>query len=85
MTIKPLVDVVQLEIEEAKAGVLDTSSRNSAVEYAKVIAVHPDTPTWVKAGDHVFVKSWGIDIITHEGKKYYFTNLNTKAILCVIT
>ena len=83
MIIEPLGDIIQLELEEAHAGVLDTSSRTSAVEYATVSAV-ADNITRVKVGDKVFVKSWGIDIVTHEEKRYYFVNVNTNAILAVV-
>ena len=39
MKIQPLGNIIQLEIEEATAGDLITSSRESAVEYAKVVAL----------------------------------------------
>lgn len=95
MKIIPLGNNVQLEIEEASAGMLDTSSRESAVEYAKVVAIgthvnrtiiNPDAHTseWIKVDDHVFVKAWAIDIINYEGKKYYFCNLDTNGILAVV-
>jgi len=83
MKIKPQPGIVQLKIDEAKAGVLDTSSRNSAVEFAEVVAVGDGVEN-LKVGDHVFVKSWGIDIITHQEKKYYFLNLETKAIVAIV-
>lgn len=89
MKITPLGNIIQLEIEEAKAGMLDTSSRDSAVEYAKVIAigdfvVSTKTVNYPHVGDHVFVKAWAIDIIDHEGKKYYFVNLDTGGLLAVV-
>lgn len=90
MTIEPLPGIIQLELEEAKAGVLDTSSRQSAVEYAKVVAVGGVTKidgiTVIspEVGDHVFVKSWAVDIITHEDKKYYFVDSASKGVLAVV-
>ncbi len=39
MNITPLGNTIQLDIKEATAGALDTSSRDSAVEYAEVIAI----------------------------------------------
>lgn len=84
MKITPQPGILQLEIEEATAGALDTSSRDSAVEFAKVVAVDKVTVTGINVGDHVFVKAWAIDIINHEGKKYYFCNLETKGILAVV-
>ncbi len=83
MNVKTLPNIVQLDLPEAKAGVLDVSSRQSAVEVAKVIAVGENV-TKLKIGDFVFVKSWAIDIITHEDKKYYFCNLDTNGILGII-
>jgi co-chaperonin GroES (HSP10) len=83
MKIKPLGDIIQLKIEEVKAGVLDTSSRESAVEYAEVIEVGENVVNIVK-GDKVFVKAWGVDIVNYEDKKYHFVNVNTNAILAIV-
>lgn len=83
MKIKPSELIVQLKIEEAKAGDLVTSSRDSAVEYAEVLAVGDGVKS-LKVGDKVFVKAWAIDIINHEDKKYYFCNLNTSGILAKV-
>lgn len=89
MKIIPIGNLIQLEIEEAKAGDLLTSSRESAVEYAKVVgigemALISGRATNFKLGDYVFVKAWAIDIITYEGKKYYFVNLETNGILALV-
>lgn len=83
MKIQPLPGIIQIHLDEPKAGVLDTSSRNAAVEYAEVLAVGEGVDS-VKKGDYVFVKSWAIDIISHEGKKYYFINPDTKGVLAII-
>jgi len=83
MKIKPLKEYIQLKLEEASAGILDTSSRESAVEFAEVIAVG-DGIEEIKKGDFLFVKSWAIDIINHKDKKYYFVNINTKGALAVV-
>ena len=83
LKIKPLDGIIYLQIEEAKAGVLDTSSRSTAVEFATVIATGKGVD-FVKRGDKVFVKSWGIDCITHEGKKYFFVSDKTHAILSIV-
>jgi len=83
MTIKPLGNNIQLKIEEAKAGALITSSRDSAVEYAEVISV-PEECNYVKVGDKVFVKAWAVDIIQHNDQKYYFCNVETNGILAVV-
>jgi co-chaperonin GroES (HSP10) len=85
MKIKPIGDIIQLEIKQANAGVLNTSSRESAVEFATVIAVPKDYKGEINQGDSVFVKSWAVDIITHEDTKYHFVNINTGGILAVVT
>lgn len=86
LKIEPLEGEVQLKLDEASAGILNTSSRESAVEYAEVLAVGPFVTEieGLKKGDHVFVKSWSIDIITHDDKKYYFVSLKTRGIKAVV-
>ena len=83
MKILPLKNQVYLKLEEAKAGALVTSSRESAIEYAEVLAVG-DGVTQVSKGDKVFVKSWSIDIISHDDKKYYFCNQETGGIIAIV-
>lgn len=83
MKITPLSNLVQLDIKEAQAGVLDTSSRDSAVEYAEVIAIG-DKVTELAIGDKVFVKAWAVDIITHEEQKFYFVDINSNGILAKV-
>lgn len=39
MIIEPRPNIVQLKIDDVKAGVLDTSSKQTAVEFAEVLAV----------------------------------------------
>ena len=89
MKIQPLGNIIQLEVEEASAGDLITSSRDSAVEYAKVVAVGDNVrqsaeKLYPEKGDYVFVKAWAVDIIVHQDKKFYFCNLETNGILVVI-
>lgn len=84
MTIEPIGNNIQLKVEEAKAGVLDTSSRSSAVEYGEVLAVGEEVKLKVKKGDKVFFKSWAADIITHEDKRYIFVNGESGGILAII-
>jgi co-chaperonin GroES (HSP10) len=83
MKIQPISNMVQLRIAEATAGVLDTSSRASAVEFGEVIAVGPEVKGVVK-GDKVFFKAWACDIINHEDKKYYFISETTNGILAIV-
>ena len=85
--IKPLGSNIQLDISSATAGALDTSSRESAVEFAKVLAIPNkqfEEDYKIKVGDNVFVKSWSVDIITHEDKKYYFCNVTSGGLLAVV-
>lgn len=83
MKVKPLQNTVYLKIDEARAGVLDTSSRSSAVEYAEVLAIGEGVKS-LKVGDKVFVKAWAVDIVDHGDKKYYFVNLDTNGVLAVV-
>lgn len=82
MKIRPLKNTVYLKIDKPQAGVLDTSSRNSAVEVAEVVEVGEGVD--IKVGSKVFVKSWGIDIVDHGDVKYHFVNLDTNAVLAVV-
>ena len=83
MKVEPLSGIVQLKIEEAKAGNLITSSKESAIEFAEVMAIGEGVNT-LKVGDKVFVKAWGIDIVTYNEERFYFCNLETKAILAIV-
>lgn len=79
--ITPLGKNILFKIEKARAGILDTSSRSSAVEHAEVVATGDEVTIKLKAGDKAFVKAWAVDIIDHEDEKYYFANENTDGIL----
>ncbi len=79
MKITPAKNHIQLKIEEATAGILDTSSANISVEYAEIIAVGEGVEGY-KVGDKVFFKSWAVDIITFEGERYYFLDIATNGI-----
>lgn len=83
MKIKPLAGIIYLKIEEPKAGVLDTSSKPSAIEYAEVLAVG-EFVEGIKKGDKVFVKAWAIDSIFFQDKKYYFVAEESNGILAVV-
>lgn len=94
MKIKPLKNIIYLKLNQVKAGALDISSRESAVEYAEVLAVGGEEEDRIKdlvysqpilkKGDKVFVKSWAIDIITHEDEKYHFVNIESGGILAIV-
>lgn len=82
--IKPLKGIIYLKLEEAHAGALVTTSRESAVEFAEVLAVGEGV-IQCKKGDKVFVKSWAIDIISHNDQKYYFCNQDTGGLIALVS
>lgn len=91
MNITPLTGKIYLSIEKPTAGGLDLSSKPTAVEYGEVIAVggagegkmYATAP--LRAGAKIFVKAWGLDLITYQGETYYFVDMDSKAICAVIT
>lgn len=83
MRIWPLTNHVLIKITEAKAGNLDIKIP-TAVEFGEIIATGADVKS-VKKGDKVLFKSWGVDIITHEGQKYYFVSEDTNSLKAIIT
>lgn len=83
MKIFPLEGEIQLKVETQIVGGLDTSSRDSAIEYGEVIAVGIGVEG-IKKGDFIFFKSWAVDIINHDGKKYHFISLKTKGIKAIV-
>lgn len=83
MKIKPCPGQIYVKMEEATAGLLDTSSRESAVECAEVLAVGENI-AHIKKGDKLFIKSWGIDSVYHQDKRYNFVNVATDAILAIV-
>ena len=90
MMITPQPNIIQLRIDKAPAGVLDTSSKESAVECAEVIAVGSAVcdgkdGVHLKVGDRVFVKAWAIDIITHDDQRFYFVDQTSNGILAKLS
>lgn len=83
MKIKPFTNQIYIKMEEAHAGILDTSSRESAIEYAEIVAIGEGITT-LKKGDTIFVKSWAIDSVYYNDKRYNFINVETGGILAVI-
>jgi co-chaperonin GroES (HSP10) len=90
MKIQPLGNNIQIELDKVEIGGLDTGSVESAVEYAKVVAIGTEvSPGYqehnkFKVGHYVFVKAWAIDIISHNGEKFYFVNLDTQGVLAIV-
>jgi len=83
MTIQPIKNIVYLKTDSVKVGVLDTSSRPSAVEFATVVAIGEGV-SGIQVGDNVFVKSWAIDTISHEEEQYRFVNVESGGILAIV-
>lgn len=73
---------VYLKIEEAHAGNLDTSMRESAVENGEVVMIGEGID-WLKKGDKVMFKSWGVDLINVDGKRYCFLDMKSRAIKAI--
>jgi len=82
INIEPQKNIVHIKTEEVKAGALDTSSRDSAIEVAQVVSVGEGVD--LKPGDKIFVKAWAVDTIVHLGEKYRFVNVETGGILATI-
>ena len=82
--IKPLGDRIQLKIDEPSVGVLQIEGVPTAIECGEVIALG-DLVIDIKKGDKVFFKSWAVDIITYEGKRYYFISQSSKGICALIS
>ncbi len=74
---------IWLKIDEPQAGSLNLSSRPTSVEVGEIVACGPMTEPY-KKGDKIMFKSWGVDIVDHEGKKYYFIDLDTHCICAII-
>ena len=84
MIITPQPNIIQLKIDKAPAGVLDTSSKESAVECAEVVGVG-SAVTGIAIGDRVFAKAWAIDIITHDDQRFYFVDQTSNGILAKLS
>lgn len=84
MKIKTVGNRIQLKIEEPDAGALNLSSMPTAIEFGEVLDVGPDVKLPIKIGDKLFFKSWAIDIITHEGERYYFISEDTNGICAIV-
>lgn len=87
MKIKPQPNIIQLKINEATAGDLNTTSKLTAVEFGEVIAIGADVKAnsdLPNVGDKVFFKSWAVDIVTHNGITYYFIDVTNNGILAIV-
>lgn len=83
MKIKPFGSKIQIKVDESKAGSLYLESMPTAIECGEAIAIGPDVEG-VKVGDKLFYKSWAVDIVTHEGVRYFFIDLTTNGVCAII-
>ena len=83
LKVKPCFNQIYIKMEEAHAGVLDTSSRESAIENAIILAIGEGV-TGYKKGDVIFVKSWAVDSIYYKDKRYNFIDVTTGGIKAVL-
>jgi co-chaperonin GroES (HSP10) len=89
MKIRPIGKVIYLKLDtvEQVGGnnvSLDTSSKKTTREFAKVLAVGPEV-TQVKVGDKVFIKGWAIDMILHDKQEYFFTHEDANGLCAVVS
>jgi co-chaperonin GroES (HSP10) len=84
MKIKTVGTRIKVDIEIPTAGALNTSSVKVAKEVGEITGVGEDVALPVKVGDRIMFKSWGVDIINHEGKDHYFIDENTGAICAIL-
>lgn len=83
--IEPMPGIVYLKTEEVMAGSLDTSSRESVVETAEILAVGKDCGD-LKKGDKIHVKlSWASDTVMDKGVRYVYVAIDTNAILSKVS
>lgn len=85
MKIRTIGNKIQLKVDEPEIGGLVTESMPIAVECGEVVGIGEEVKLPIKKGDKIFFKSWAVDIITHEGKKYYFIDSDTKGICAIIS
>lgn len=74
---KPAPNKIQLEIADLRIGSLITED---VQEVGHVVAVGVNVSPEYKVGKKVFFKSWGIDIITIDDKKYYYLDIDSDAL-----
>lgn len=85
MKIKPLYDYLQLDIQKANLGAIDTSSMKTGQENATILAIGPDVKNKdLKVGDKVFINSWATEIKLYEKKEYYFISEERGGIVAQI-
>ena len=82
--IKPLGKKILLEVKEEKMGAIQSESIQ---EKGVIIAIGPDVLKTMGIkdklellGETLYFKAWACDIITDDGKKYYFIAADSEAL-----
>ncbi len=83
--IQPLGDQIQIKIEQASLGALDTSSMKTGVEWGEIVGIGPEVKGDYKIGDKIFCKAWAVDSVLYDGTDYYFTSEARKGICAKIS
>jgi len=83
MKIIPVGNKIQIEIEKPKAGKLDMSSKETAVENGTIIAVGEEVKGF-KVGQKILVKAWCLDVISFNGINYYFLDSDSQGICAIV-
>lgn len=79
MRITPLNNKVLIQIDEPKVGMLDISSKKSALEKGEIIEANP-LCDFLKKGDKILFKAWAVDLLTVEGETYYFIDFDSPGL-----
>lgn len=79
MKITPAPTKILLEAERPTVGMLDTSSREAAIEVGIVKEVGKDVENY-KIGDKLLFKSYGVATVDYAGKKLTFLEVTSEAI-----
>lgn len=80
MKITPAPTKILLEAERPTVGMLDTSSREVAIEVGIVKEVGEVAGEFYKIGDKLLFKSYGVATVDYAGKKLTFLEVTSEAI-----
>ena len=76
---KPLGKKIQIEMVEEKIGAIQS---DSVSEKGTVVAIGHDVP-FDYVGRTLYFKAWAVDVITEDGKKFYFIDADSPAICAI--
>lgn len=83
---KPIGNKIQLDIQEVKIGMIQS---DAIEEHGKIIAVgdlvgkNADEVLQFAVGKTLYFKAWAVDVISENGKKYYFISADSDAICAI--